>query len=66
MQPKYPQIVVPLTGEDGNCFAILGRVLRAMRQAGVPTDEQMAFRQEATAGDYEHLLGVVMQWVDVE
>ena len=25
-EPKYPHIKVPLVGEDGNAFVILGRV----------------------------------------
>jgi len=65
MAPKYPDITVPLTGEDGNAVAILGRVSRALRQAGVSQAERDAFTQEATAGDYDQLLQVVMQWVDV-
>jgi hypothetical protein len=64
--PTYPHITVKLTGEDGNAFAILGRVLRAMRCAGVPQVERDTFRQEATASDYDHLLHTVIRWVDVE
>ena len=55
-----------LVGEDGNAFAILGRVLRAMHRAGLPPEEVAAFRQEATAGDYNDLLAAVMRWVDAE
>ncbi len=32
MVPTYPHITVELTGHDGNAFAILGRVLQALRQ----------------------------------
>ena len=28
-KPKYPEVVVRLVGEDGNAFAILGRVANA-------------------------------------
>lgn len=65
MVPKYPDIIVQLTGEDGNAYAVLGKVSRALRQADVPEDERQAFLQEATAGDYDRLLQVVMQWVEV-
>jgi len=65
MVPKYPDITVPLTGTDGNAFAVLGTVNRALRQAGVSQTERDAFLQEATAGDYDALLQVVMQWVEV-
>jgi len=65
MIQKYPDITVPLTGEDGNSFAILGRVNRALRQASVSQAERDAFMQEATQGNYDELLQVVMQWVEV-
>jgi hypothetical protein len=65
MTPKYPDIVVPLTGHDGNAYAILGRVLQAMRRAEIPEDARQAFQREATSGDYDHLLQTIMRWVDV-
>ena len=66
MTPKYPDITVQLTGTDGNAFAVLGAVLAALRQAGVPAEERKAFQQEATAGTYDQLLRVVMRWVEVD
>jgi len=57
---------VRLVGEDGNAFAILDRVLRAMRCAGLPPEEVAAFREEATGGSHENLLATVMRWVEVE
>ena len=64
--PKYPDIAVPLTGTDGNAFAVLGKVSRALRQAGVSQAERDAFTQEATASDYDRLLQTVMRWVEVD
>lgn len=66
MEPKYPNITVKLVGEDGNAFAILGRVAHALRRAGVSADEIANFRKEATSGDYDHLLQTCMRWVDCE
>lgn len=66
MEPKYPNITVKLAGEDGNAFAILGRVAKAMQRAGIPTEEISAFRKEATSGDYDHLLQTCMRWVECE
>lgn len=66
MDVRYPEIVVRLTGEDGNAFAVLGRVQRAMRAGGVPAEEVELFMAEATAGDYDALLGTVMRWVTAE
>ena len=49
-----------LTGQDGNAFAIMGRVTRALRDAG-KVDAIAAYRQEATKGDYDNVLRVSMQ-----
>jgi hypothetical protein len=64
-QPRYPDVTVKLAGRDGNAFAVLGAVSRALRKAGVPAAEVDAFRKEATSGDYEHLLRTCMKWVNV-
>lgn len=63
--PKYPNVHVELIGQDGNAFAILGRVTQAMRRSGVSEEEQKAFSDEATSGDYDHLLRTVTKWVSV-
>jgi hypothetical protein len=63
---RYPEVRVALVGEDGNAFAILGRVQKQMRRAGVPDREVKAFFDEATSDDYDHLLATVMEWVTVE
>ena len=36
MQPKYPEIRVQLVGQDGNAFAVIDLVQRALRRADVP------------------------------
>ena len=64
MQPKYPEIHVQLTGKNGNAFFILGRVTKAMLRAGLTNVEIREFREEATSGDYDHLLQTVMKYVD--
>ena len=63
MEPKYPKIVVPLSGEDGNAFAIIGRVSKALRRGGVEPDEVKKFQDEATSGDYDNLLQTCQKWV---
>ncbi len=65
-QPRYPDVRVQLTGEDGNAFAILGRTTGALRRAGVAPEEIDAYLAEATSGDYDHLLATTMGWVDWE
>ena len=56
---------VKLVGEDGNAFAILGRVNRALKAAGMH-EEAKAFMAEAITGDYDHLLATVQKYVDAE
>lgn len=62
---RFPHIRVQLTGQDGNAFFILGRVMEAMRRAGVEKSVRDEYHAAATSGDYGHLLMVTMQWVDV-
>ena len=61
---RYPDVEVQLTGQDGNAFAVLGAVRKALVDAG-HQDEVEAFFAEATSGDYDHLLGTCMRWVNV-
>jgi len=57
--------VLQLTGIDGNAFVILGRAGRAARDAKWPRERIDAVMEEATAGDYEHLLQTMMKYFDV-
>ena len=61
--PKFPEVEVQLTGEDGNAFSILGRTQRAMKEANIPSKEISAYMAEAMSGDYDHLLQTTMQYV---
>lgn len=62
--PKYPHVHVQLTGEDSNAFSILARVQRAMMKAQVPKADIELFMNQATSGDYDHLILMVMRYVD--
>lgn len=64
--PKYPEITVRLTGENGNAFNILSICLKTMRQSGLSQEERDAFYAEATSGNYDHLLATCMEWFNVE
>lgn len=63
---KAKKPTVRLLGEDGNAFAILGRVSRALKRAGFSDEYIEGYVEEATSGDYDHLLQVTMGYVDVE
>lgn len=55
--------ILKLAGEDGNAFAILARARR------VAIENKMDFgviQTEATSGDYDHLLQVMMKYFEVQ
>ena len=53
-KPK-PEIIIDLTGPDGNAFTLMGMAVNFARQLG---KDGKAIREEMMAGDYEHLLSV--------
>ena len=63
--PKFPDVEVQLTGEDGNAFLILGRVMKALKRGGATPEEVQEYLDEAKSGDYNHLLATTMDWVEV-
>lgn len=65
MSVKYPDVQVQLVGDDGNAFFILGKVQRALRNAGVEQSEIDEFMKEAKSGDYDNLLRTCEDWVVV-
>lgn len=58
-------IKVKLIGEDGNAFSIMGKVIRELKRHG-HRDLVKQYQEEATSGDYNHLLTVTMDYVEVE
>jgi len=65
-EPKYPDIAVQLTGENGNAFAIMGAVSKALRRNDVSKEEIDEYMQESMSGDYDNLLVTAVEWVDVQ
>ena len=67
MELTYPDVTVRLTGTDGNVFAIIGNVKRAMKKAKVPNEEITAFTEACfECVSYDDVLIKVMQTVEVE
>lgn len=64
-EPKYPDIEVSLSNEDGNAVAMVTRVVLALRRNGVKSDVVEDFRDEALSGDYEHVIDTIEEWVSV-
>lgn len=65
MNVKYPTVEVQLTGMDGNAFAIIGAIYKALHRSGVPIKEIKAVTDDMMSGDYDHLLRVAMETVKV-
>lgn len=63
---KYPHITVQLTGNDGNAYAIMGAVSKALRADGIDKEKIDEYMTDSMSGDYDHLLRVAMRWVDVQ
>lgn len=61
--PKYPEIEVQLSGEDGNAFFIMSRVRRAMERAGLRAEAKEFFDAAIATPSYDALLQHVMQTV---
>ncbi len=66
MKGPLSKPTVKLVGEDGNGFSIMGRVKKALRRAGADKEYIDKYLSEATSGDYDHLLVVSMEYVNVE
>ena len=56
---------VKLIDTDGNAFAIIGRVKNALIKAGADKEYVMKYQDEVMCGDYDHLLCVTMDYVNV-
>lgn len=53
------RVKLDLVGIDGNAFMILGAFSKQAKQEGWSEDEITAVRDEATSGDYDHLLATI-------
>ena len=61
--PKYPKVTVQLSGEDGNAFAIMAKVQRALRNAGATKEELAQYSMDSMSGDYDNLIAAQSKWV---
>ena len=64
VEVEMPTLI--LVGRDGNAFAILGNAKKVMREAKWPKELQDEIMDEATSGDYNHLIQTMMKYFDVE
>jgi hypothetical protein len=59
-----PKLYIELSGASGNAYYILGAVMKLLRDNGREGDIT-DYLIESTAGNYEHLLEVTRQYVDL-
>lgn len=61
---KRPQMSWEEFSSDGNAFAIIAKVRRALIKADM-TDEAINFVDDATRGDYNNVLQTAMRYIDI-
>lgn len=57
-------IEVKLIGEDGNAFNVLGKVVKALKRNGYEGLVEN-YKKDAMSGDYDNLLKVTMEYVEI-
>jgi len=64
---KKPKTIpeIRLNGNNGDSFTLLSKVTDELIKAGADKEYVEKYLNEATAGDYDHLLGVTMKYVDI-
>ena len=63
---KYPNITANIVGGDGNAFAIMGTVKKAMQRGGVPNEVIQQYFTEAMSGDYDNVIQTSIKYVNCE
>ncbi len=64
--PTYPDIEVELIGTDGNAFALIGKVSKALKRAEVSREQVAEFQRNAMqAPSYDALLNYLTETVNV-
>lgn len=53
-----------LVGVDGNAFAVMAYVLKAMKECKMSKEEQSDYQTKAMSGDYDNLLAVSIEMID--
>ena len=54
-KPRAKELVIDLTGPDGNAYVLMGYASRFCKQLGLDSDEVIS---EMKSGDYENLIEV--------
>ena len=62
----YVEVDVDLEGEDGNAFAIMGRVSRALKNAGQREQADAFVKEAMSQTSYDNLIQLCFKYVDAE
>ena len=54
-----------LIGIDGNAYSIMGYVKNAMKKEGMSSEEINDYTEDATSGDYNHLLSTSVAMIEM-
>ena len=63
--PTYPDVTVRLTGKDGNAYAIIAAVARALRRQVSPAAATSFTDKAFTSHSYDDLLNLAHHTVNV-
>ena len=63
--PDFRKPECKLIGEDGNVFAIIGRVRTALRRAGMRDEAQEFSKKAMSQGSYDDVLILCDEYCDV-
>ena len=63
--PRYPDVVVKLTGANGNALNVVGMTRRALDRHGVSDDVVESYVRQALSGNYDKVLSTTLEWVTV-
>lgn len=66
MTNEVPKVRLNIVGLDGNAFALIGNFQRAARQQGFAADWIDGVVKKMMAGDYDHLLSVLVAHTEDE
>jgi len=55
---------VPLVGEDGNAYSIMGRIARGLKKVGCTKEIIDEYIKKSKSGDYDNLLRVALEYCE--
>ena len=62
----HTKVSVPLIGEDGNAFSIIGRVAKALRRSGQKAAAEEYVERATNTHSYDEMLQVTLEYADDE